>query len=786
MKRIFYSNHYKATLFTLLSVFLSHFATAQFTVSGVLTTTNGNPMRDFAVVVTGSENLIVYTDFAGYYSFTLPAGGAYNIRPLSCEKAPLNGVTTYDRVLIEKHIIGSEYLNTPLKIIAADVDNSNSVSGPDMDLVEQLILGQIVEFPAGNFRFLLKDYVFPDPQDPFNPPFPQSYSISNLQGDVFDVDFTGIKMGDVNQTAVFSNPFACEGDPELPAIILGKVFQDQNNDCQHNGGDIGMNGWKVSAFDGVNTYWGASDPNGDYGIALLPGTYNVILSNPAGLWGSCADTIYGVQATLQNIGVADFGLQPQMLCPSMQVDLSTVNLRRCSPNQYQVVYCNSGTVTADNARIEIEFDPFFEIQSSSLPWSAVNGNIYTFQLGDVEAGECSDFRVTFNISCDAELGQTHCTEAHVFPDTVCTPTALWNGSELRVKGFCEGNEVKFVIDNLGADMQVASNYIVVEDILVMTPPINNPFILQGGNSEIITVPANGATWRLEADQPAGYPWGLVASATVEGCGVNAAGDFSKGFVNQFPPDDQSPFIDIDCRENRGAYDPNDKQGFPNGVLAAHYIPLEQPIEYLIRFQNMGTDTAFTVIVLDTLDTNLDISSIRPLGASHPYTFDLLGQNVAQFVFANILLPDSNVNEMASHGYVKFSIAPKKGLTNGTLVENQAAIFFDFNAPVITNKTWHTLGEQYLDVSNVVFSPNIGLEVFPNPARESATFLLKSTSPVRGTLTVFDLSGRVVGVQKFDHNQFIFNSKELQTGCYLFKIASEGQVLAAGKLMVIAN
>jgi hypothetical protein len=94
-------------------------------------------------------------------------------------------------------------------------------------------------------------------------------------------------------------------------------------------------------------------------------------------------------------------------------------------------------------------------------------------------------------------------------------------------------------------MQVASNYIVVEGILVMTPPINNPFIRQGGNSEIITLPANGATWRIQAEQAAGYPWGLLATATVEGYGVNAAGDFSKGFVNQFPPDDQSPFIDID-------------------------------------------------------------------------------------------------------------------------------------------------------------------------------------------------------------------------------------------------
>jgi hypothetical protein len=79
-----------------------------------------------------------------------------------------------------------------------------------------------------------------------------------------------------------------------------------------------------------------------------------------------------------------------------------------------------------------------------------------------------------------------------------------------------------------------------------------------------------------------------------------------------------------------------------------------------------------------------------------------------------------------------------------------------------------------------------LRLLTSTARESATFLLKSASPVRGTLTVFDLSGRVVEMQKLDHNQFIFNSKELQTGCYLFQIASEGQLLAAGKLMVIGN
>ncbi|MDO8971407.1 MAG: hypothetical protein Q7U74_12010, partial [Saprospiraceae bacterium] len=398
----------------------------------------------------------------------------------------------------------------------------------------------------------------------------------------------------------------------------------------------------------------------------------------------------------------------------MQVDLSTPILRRCFNNYYTVQYCNNGTEMAENARIEVQFDPFFIIVSSTHPWSEVTGNTYTFELGDVPSGACKDFKVVFILSCDAVLGQSHCSEAQIFPDTICSPNLAWNGASLRVLGFCAGNEVKFVIANEGADMAVPSNYIVVEDILVMTPPVNNPFTLLGGTTQIITVPANGATWRLEAEQPAGYPWGNVASATVEGCGTNANGTFSLGFVNQFPQDDQSPVLDIDCQENVGSFDPNDKQGFPLGVLDEHYIPLEQPIEYLIRFQNTGTDTAFTVVIRDTLDAGFDLNSIRPLGSSHPYTFSLLGENVARFEFANILLPDSNVNEAASHGYVKFSIEPKRETINGTVVQNQAAIYFDFNAPIITNRTWHTLGEQYLNISNTVFSPGIDLEVFPNP------------------------------------------------------------------------
>ena len=132
---------------------------------------------------------------------------------------------------------------------------------------------------------------------------------------------------------------------------------------------------------------------------------------------------------------------------------------------------------------------------------------------------------------------------------------------------------------------------------------------------------------------------------MEGCnGVNP------GFVTIFPEDDGAPFISIDCRENISSFDPNDKQAFPRGYGSEHFIEKNTALEYLIRFQNTGTDTAFTVILKDTLSPWLDLYSVRPGAASHDYEYEILGQNIIKITFNNILLPDSNINELASHGF----------------------------------------------------------------------------------------------------------------------------------------
>ena len=137
-----------------------------------------------------------------------------------------------------------------------------------------------------------------------------------------------------------------------------------------------------------------------------------------------------------------------------------------------------------------------------------------------------------------------------------------------------------------------------------------------------------------------------------------------------------------------AYDPNDKQVSPARALTTdlneNYTLHTEDLSYTVRFQNTGTDTAFTVVIRDLLSEHLDLTTIEPTSASHPYTLDIDHEGQAAFTFNNILLPDSLTNELESHGYIAFTISPKSDLPDFTIVDNTAEIYFDFNPPIITN------------------------------------------------------------------------------------------------------
>lgn len=175
-------------------------------VAGAIATEAGAGVSQVTVLLgTGAGTpMELMTNTEGLYNFpSVTEGNTYTVIPQN-NLEPLNGVTTMDLVLISKHILGELPLNTPYKIIAADVNRSGSITAFDLIQLRQLILHQINAFPNNaSWRFVYGDYVFPNPQNPFLPDFPEVHQISNIQGNE-TANFIAIKVGDVNNSAEMS------------------------------------------------------------------------------------------------------------------------------------------------------------------------------------------------------------------------------------------------------------------------------------------------------------------------------------------------------------------------------------------------------------------------------------------------------------------------------------------------------------------------------------------------------------------------------------------------------
>lgn len=140
---------------------------------------------------------------------------------------------------------------------------------------------------------------------------------------------------------------------------------------------------------------------------------------------------------------------------------------------------------------------------------------------------------------------------------------------------------------------------------------------------------------------------------------------------------------------RCSYDPNDKRVYPDREGDDNLTLFDEELEYTIRFQNNGNDTAFTVRIVDPIDPNIDPSSISVISSSHPVE-TCIDQDRLVFLFEDIYLVDSMTNYALSQGYVTFSCATKDGIDENTIISNTADIIFDSNDPIITNTTINTL------------------------------------------------------------------------------------------------
>ncbi|MEY4905843.1 MAG: hypothetical protein RLZZ292_3658 [Bacteroidota bacterium] len=171
------------------------------TISGTITTEDKNTIYSLLLDLTedGSTKSKSFPN-AFYFFDGLPKGSNYTVTPKSKNNNNI-GLDTKDLILLHQHILNLKPLTSPYQLLAADVNNSKTITAADLVELQKVILGIQPTFGNARFwRFIDKRYVFPNPKNPWATPLPERAQFSTLQQDT-SINFIGFKMGDLNGDA---------------------------------------------------------------------------------------------------------------------------------------------------------------------------------------------------------------------------------------------------------------------------------------------------------------------------------------------------------------------------------------------------------------------------------------------------------------------------------------------------------------------------------------------------------------------------------------------------------
>ncbi|WP_298144572.1 T9SS type A sorting domain-containing protein [Flavobacterium sp.] len=224
----------------------------------------------------------------------------------------------------------------------------------------------------------------------------------------------------------------------------------------------------------------------------------------------------------------------------------------------------------------------------------------------------------------------------------------------------------------------------------------------------------------------------------------------------------------------GSYDPNDiseKHG-PEVVFATW--PSGEELEYTIRFENTGNGSAETVRLENTLPINVDALSFTPIDASHRYQLQQNGNQII-VVFNNIDLPPSQENTNIGHGYFKYKVSPTAGFQIGTVIENVAEIYFDFNPAIVTPLWTTTFVEQMSVAENKPL-----VQFYTNPVTDLFELTLEDNQ-ANAFATVYDLKGSVLAKVETVNGKLQIETQNWMSGIYVVKLEA-GEIVENVKLV----
>ena len=485
--------------------------------------------------------------------------------------------------------------------------------------------------------------------------------------------------------------------PEF-VFVQGIVLYDEDTDCQ----DIALDTLPFTSLQPKiqwqNNYNNSevisTDSEANYLVALPDtGQHTWNLIPPSAVWKSCPEDTIQTYTVYDSVYTLDFQIQPLENCPYIDISLVIGRLRGCEDGTIYLDYQNTGTIPSQNQLLHFTHEAGLTIVSTSIAPLAQTDTLITFELPPLDVGASGQIEVVVNPSCAVYLpGHVFCFDAVVEQDISCLDNLDdWDGSDLRAEATCEQDSIVFTLKNEGPgamDMPRQYSLSIVNDDIIMLKV--DDVLLGPEDSILLKVKDTTELIRLIAEQDDGHPIYEELQMTVDGCLTPDSSNILNQQLLQNPNTNYGLTGVQACRELRGAYDPNIKEAFPVGEGPDHEIRAGSWIDYTVHFQNTGNDTAFLVVLRDTLPECLDLTTLSMGTSSHPYEWVLHENRELSITFDPIALPDSNVNVPGSQGFVHYSIKIPDDCLPGTEIKNRAGIYFDFNPVVLTDYTHHTI------------------------------------------------------------------------------------------------
>jgi hypothetical protein len=248
-------------------------------VSGRLATEDNVEIQDVMVSLVGSEKNMM-SDNQGNFGFNdITVGGTYVVTPFKNDD-PLNGISTLDIVMIQRHILRLAPLTSPYKMIAADVNKDGKVTSADLVELRKLILGTTSNFSSNNsWRFIDKNYTFTDIVNAQGEAFPEVYPINNIESNMV-TDFISVKVGDVNGSVTSAQGNKVESR-SVNNLIL---YSEQSLANRGQQLKVAVKSTDIALIQGLQAAWNYDQQNLTF-VGVEAGVINIEENHVADLGG---------------------------------------------------------------------------------------------------------------------------------------------------------------------------------------------------------------------------------------------------------------------------------------------------------------------------------------------------------------------------------------------------------------------------------------------------------------------------------------------------------------------